>query len=293
MDIDSAMANVEEHDGVLVGPYRAPANLAQGIAGSIHDDKTAQGLGFRGGTVAGSVHMQQFPPLLVRAFGPQWFEHGTISTYFRNATVHGEPVRPFGRVPARRNDAQIEIWMQREDGLQVLEGTASVGSPGVPTFIEERLRSLPPRGETRILANAVPGTRTDELPVPATEVERWASRLDAMTEPLDWYAGPSPWGGPIFDPGAAVQLFRGPEQHFNLNREGVVGLFGAIEVRHVTGPIMKGRDYTCSGELVYAGETPKSEYIWYRSMLHDHGTDVAEMTMMLRFMKASSPLWAS
>ena len=102
MDIDSAMAEVREDAGVLVGPFRAPANLAADVRGSIHDDATAQKLGFRGGTVAGSVHMQQFPPLLVRAFGPEWFETGTISTYFRNATTHGEPVRPFGRVPARR-----------------------------------------------------------------------------------------------------------------------------------------------------------------------------------------------
>ena len=97
MDIDSAMAAIEEADGILAGPFRAPANLAADSAGSIHDDKTAQGLGFRGGTVAGSVHMQQFPPMLVRMFGPEWFEHGTISTYFRNATMHGERVRPFGR----------------------------------------------------------------------------------------------------------------------------------------------------------------------------------------------------
>ena len=63
MDIDSAMAAIEERDGVLTGPQRAPANLAADAAGSIHDDTTAQKLGFRGGTVAGSVHMQQFPPM--------------------------------------------------------------------------------------------------------------------------------------------------------------------------------------------------------------------------------------
>ncbi|MQA00538.1 MAG: hypothetical protein GEU80_14610 [Dehalococcoidia bacterium] len=77
MDIDSAVAAIEEQDGVMRGPLKAPANLAADAAGSIHDDKTAQKLGFRGGTVAGSVHMQQFPPVLVRAFGPEWFETGT------------------------------------------------------------------------------------------------------------------------------------------------------------------------------------------------------------------------
>ncbi len=291
MDIDSAMAAIQEHDGVLTGPLKAPANLAADAAGSIHDDETAQKLGFRGGTVAGSVHMQQFPPMLVRAFGPEWFETGTISTYFRNATMHGEPVQPFAKVPARRTDAQTDIWMHRDTGALVLEGTASVGNPGVPTCIDERLANLPERGETRILELARPGTTTPEEPVHRTDPVRRERQLQAMTEPLDWYDGPTPWGGPIVNPGVAVGLFRGPERHFNLRREGVVGLFGAIEIRHLNGPIFEDRAYTCSGELLAVGETPKSEYIWYRSTLHEQGRDVAQMVMMLRFMKASSPLW--
>ena len=40
----------------------------------IHDDATAAELGFRGGTVAGDVHMNQFPPVLLRVFGKEWFE---------------------------------------------------------------------------------------------------------------------------------------------------------------------------------------------------------------------------
>ena len=83
------------NENVIAGPVRRPRNLAAEIAGSIHDDKTASKLGFRGGTVAGSVHMDQFPPLLIEAFGPQWFETGSLSLYFRNATTDGEPVQAF------------------------------------------------------------------------------------------------------------------------------------------------------------------------------------------------------
>lgn len=54
---------------VITGPVRRPRNMAAHIAGSIHDDATATALGFRGGTVAGSVHLDQFPPLLIQAFG--------------------------------------------------------------------------------------------------------------------------------------------------------------------------------------------------------------------------------
>ncbi|MGI8925724.1 MAG: hypothetical protein ACR2HN_03635, partial [Tepidiformaceae bacterium] len=49
-------------DGVLSGPYRnvIDPNIGAG-AGSIHDPATAQKLGFRGGTVAGSKQLDLFP----------------------------------------------------------------------------------------------------------------------------------------------------------------------------------------------------------------------------------------
>ena len=60
--------------------------------GSIHDDATAAKLGFRGGTVAGSIHMDQYAALLVELYGQRWFERGALSVYFLNATVDGEAV---------------------------------------------------------------------------------------------------------------------------------------------------------------------------------------------------------
>src|SRR5436309_15338326 len=128
-------AEISERDGVLIGPYRRPRNLSTNVRGSIHDDATAQKLGFRGGTVAGSIHMQQFPPVLVRAFGERWFETGSLSTYFRNATMDRERVRAFVEVPTNSladSNGQVNVWMDREDGMRVLEGTASVGIPSEP-----------------------------------------------------------------------------------------------------------------------------------------------------------------
>src|SRR5262245_65830585 len=107
------------------GPVRHPRNLYSGSAGSIHDDATATRLGFRGGTVAGSVHLDQFPPLLVRAFGEEWFTTGTLSLYFRHATTDGEPVQAHVAV----DGAQARAWMTGPDGVLVAEGTASVGDP--------------------------------------------------------------------------------------------------------------------------------------------------------------------
>ena len=60
----SDAAGIVEQNGVLIGPYRRPRNLAATVRGSIHDDATAQKLGFRGGTVAGSIHTEQLRPVL-------------------------------------------------------------------------------------------------------------------------------------------------------------------------------------------------------------------------------------
>ena len=95
-------SEIELRDHLFVGPLRRSVNNASKVAGSIHDDATATKLGFRGGTVAGSIHLELFPPLLLRAFGQRWFERGTISMYFLNATTDREAVRAFVKEPAAR-----------------------------------------------------------------------------------------------------------------------------------------------------------------------------------------------
>src|SRR5690606_30578636 len=159
---------------------------------------------------------------------------------FRSATTHGVPVKPFGRVPDRRTDAQIEIWAEKEDGTQVLEGTAKAGNPGEPSILEERLRNLPARGDVRILCHVEPGLQTDAYPT-RIDRERAQRQIDAMTEPLTWYTESSPWGGPVVNPGMAVGILRACEPGFDLRRHKAVGLFGAIEINHLAGPMFLDR----------------------------------------------------
>lgn len=283
-----------ERDGVVTGPFRAPRNMASGAGeGSIHDDATAQRLGFRGGTVAGSIHMEQLPPLLLRAFGERWFEKGTLSCYFRNATTDREPVRAFIRLPGADNpDGPADVWMEKEDGLTVLEGYASAMVPTEDTLVRRRLAQAPQPEDIRILANLRVGQELPTVPV-RLKKEGIERRLSVMTEPLDWYAGPSPWGGPIANPGSFVGMMRATEQAVRGQIRNVVGLFGAIEIAHLNGPVFLDHDYEVDGKIIAIGETPKSEYYAYEAVLHEPsgGRDVALMIMMLRFMKASSPLW--
>jgi hypothetical protein len=304
---------ITANDGVLVGPLREPRNLAANETGSIHDDKQAQRLGFRGGTVAGSIHMEQFPPLLGRAFGERWFETGSLSCYFRNATMDREPVRAFVELPFDVNlespavnlpggvggisfdpppsaDAQVNVWMERDDGTLVLEGTASVGSPSEPSLLRQKLAEEREAGEQRILGHLAIGDVGEPVKVRLTAADVRA-RLDAITEPLEWYTGDSPWGGAIVEPGLLVHMMVQVQRRIALPAD-AVGLYGAIEVRHMAGPVFMERDYEVSGDVLAVGQTPKTEYLWYETVMHEGATKVASMLMMLRFMKASSPLWA-
>lgn len=287
-------AGIIEQEGVLRGPLRAPHNEHQQAPDSIHNDDVAKPLGFRGGTIAGSIHMEQFPPLLVHAFGERWFENGGLSTYFRNATTDGEPVRAFCASPAGsgRADAQVDVWMERDDGMRVLEGTASAGTPAEPSYIRQKLQEPREAGELRILEHLATGAALDPLPVrlPAKVA---TARQKIATEPLPWYDGGSPWGASVLSPTLLVQIMYEAHRRLKLGRTPAVGLFGAIEIQHVNGPAFVDTDYEVSGTVLQLGVTPKTEYVWFETMLREPGgRDIASMVMMLRFMKASSPAWA-
>jgi len=279
---------------VLAGPVRRPRNLAADVAGSIHDDATATALGFRGGTVAGSIHMDQFPPLALRAFGSGWFEHGSLSLYFRHATTDGEPVRAFIEQPPRKRDVQTRAWATTSDDVVVAEGTAGLGHPAETSALRSRdLRPVDP-AQLRMLASFKPGDVLGEVTL-SPDGERQRQRIDrqGMTEPLDWYTGPSPWGGPIASPSAVVDLlYARLLDNAKASMGHHVGLFGAIEIRFHSGPVLLDGRYRVTGEVVAVSQTPKTEVLWFDSQARDSsGTLVADMRMMLRQLKQSSPLY--
>lgn len=281
-------------DGVITGPLRRSVNQAQRVRDSIHNDAVASKLGFRGGTVAGSIHLELFPPLLLEAFGPRWFERGTLSINFRNATTDREPVRAKLVQPTpEATDAQVGATIERDDGMLVGEGTASVGDVEEPSALSQMDLSRFDVGELRILEGVAAGNAIPEAEV-AMPSDHQRSRLDVITEPLEWYAESSPWGGPVASPATIVHhLYAHPARVIGSKAGRAVGLFGAIEVRHVNGPLVLDETYRVGGEVVAVGESPKTEYVWFES--HADAADgrrVAEMRMQLRWMKASSPLYA-
>lgn len=280
-------------EGILSTPYRNVVNPNHDAgAGSIHDDATATKLGFRGGTVAGNNHMDLFAPLGLHAFGQPWFERGSLSLYFRNATIDREPVSARIRVPAAVDNVQTDAWVFREDGMLVAEGTIACGTHAEPTALQRiPMDEISPEG-CRILARIQPG---EDIPAQGFILSSKAAdeRMAVNTENLTWYAGDSPWGARVASPAAYINALWGPPTaHLRKRVPNSVGLFGAIEIRNVNGPLLVDTPYTISGKVLAVGQSPKTEFFWFESWADDQsGRRVAEHRMLLRFMKASSELW--
>ncbi len=275
----------------IAGEFRRPKNTASQAKGSIHDDATASKLGFRGGTVAGSLHMDQYVPLLIQAFGAPWLERGNISLYFRQATVDQEAVRAFATPAA--HEARARLRMENEAGDLISEGTASCLGADEKTELYARARAQTPAvpGALRLLAACAVGDETADVPLRAA-AETLARRLETIPERIDAYE-PRDGVPAVLSPSIAVQLFRDVEKTLWTRIEPVVGLFGAIELQFLKGPLRADTDYIGRGRILALSESPKTENIWYQAWASDPktGEDVGWMIMYLRFLKASSPLW--
>ncbi|MEX2236675.1 MAG: hypothetical protein WEB00_03950 [Dehalococcoidia bacterium] len=288
--VQASETDIRVENGVINGGLRHTRN-PDGATSSIHNDEIAQRVGFRGGTVAGSYHIDLFPPLLVQAFGPAWFERGSLSLNYLNPTTDGEPVRAFIRQPDKLQDAQVEAWIEREDGMKVAEGSAGAGNPEGPSFLRSRDLNRYAEGEYRILdgVNVGDDTGSGNITLDRGYHER---RMEVITDRLEEYEQ-SMWGGAVVSPAALVHmLYDRPASGIYSSIRKAVGLFGAIEIRHVNGPALVGQDYDVAGKIVGRGQSPKSEYFWFESWLQGNdGARVAEMLMQLRFMKVGSPLY--
>lgn len=276
-------------EGWRCGPWRRPSNNSRHEAGTIHADETAQRLGFRGGPVAGSIHLESFVPLLTQVFGAAWPRTGSLSVWFHEPTLDGEPV--CAQV-AEAAGARRAVRLLAADGRVVLSGTASAGLDDHGA-LRQRLAAQRPGAAPRILAPLRVGFRAAHLPtrVPRAEVER---RRPLLTE---LPATPGPGADDVAPMAAAVHALRVFEERLPIARSGVgggfVGLFGGIEWQWLDGPLQIDHPYEVRGEVVAISDSPRSEMLWTETVAHDpaRGVDAARMLMLSRLLKNSSPLW--
>ena len=269
----------------LAGEYRTPRNAFQQAPGSIHNDAVASKLGFKGGTVPGSVHMDQFVPMLLQTYGERWFETGDISLYFTQATVDAEQVRAV----LTPGEGRSRLTMYNEPGALICRGTASVQAPDSLSELSQVLQqqvAVDP-SKLRILGAYKVGDEVTGIPI-RLEVEKLQDSLKRITEPHALYTERN-----VLPPSHMVSLSHQVRPRVLEKAGKSVGLFGALEVRQYRGPLHAGIDYVARTKMLKFSESPKAEAVWYDVVITDpkSGLDVACIQYFLRFMKASSALY--
>ena len=271
---------------LIVGEWERPRNIAADVHGGIHDDEAAKRLGFRGAWVSGRVHLSTFVPCLLEAFGPRWFEHGTISMDFRYGTLDQEEVRAIiSKPPTGIADAQVGARLERPDGTVVAIGTVSVGDTTESSWLQRKDMHAHDAGPYELVDLIMPGDKFSDQVV--TLSEEAAQRMTAGTVALPWYSSESPWGGPVASPGLMVNaLGSACGGYLKEHPYRGVPIDGATELRNINGPVLVGQPYRVGGGIVARGKSPRSEYFWYESWLDDmDGRRVAEMLLQWRCVK--------
>jgi len=282
-------------EGVTAGPVRRPTNFSKDAVGSIHDDARAQELGFRGGTVAGNIHFEQYPPLLIQVLGEDWLRNGSLSLYFLNATTDGEPVQAFvgPAEPRPEGGLRARVWMETPEGVRVNEGTASVGPPDEHSELRQRLASVKPATDLRIFKPTKVGDTVRDIPS-RQDSGKTSPRVERITEPMDCYVDPAIMGGLVAAPSAAIDALRAVELPMFTVDGPYVGMFGAIELQFLNGPVFVDYDYLADGKVLALSESPKTEAAWFESFIRpaSGGAPVARLLLLTRLLKGSSPLWS-
>lgn len=292
---------ITETAEALIGPWHQPRQMLQAQTydahASIHDDATAQKLGFKGGTIEGPTHFSQFAPLGARLWGQAWFETGCLSAHYRSVCYEGEEVQAILSKPLQ-GTSQCQIQMVKRDGTEVLRGTASVGEPHAATALEARLGELKPLTDPVILRDvkvahtskrqavrmAFDQTMGDLYPFSLRQ------KLAVITESSPYYSGTdNPWGRAIIPMEMLSVLFQYRSKEDPLPTKGpAVGLFADQEIRLVKGPLFVDQDYEVEREVVALSGSRRTESAWARTRVFDRaGTVVATMLLNMATLKDS------
>ena len=121
--------------GTQLPELRVRAQNVQARAGrdeeeNIHDDATAQRLGFQRGFVAFGQSLGWMSRMLLDYFGPAYVESGRFECRFRSPIFDDDDVAIRGEITERVEEPGgvrlvCDVWIEKEDGTRAVVGTAS------------------------------------------------------------------------------------------------------------------------------------------------------------------------
>jgi hypothetical protein len=228
--------------------------------------------------------MNQFVPLILKLYGDTWLEHGTLSAFFTQATVDNEQVR----ATAERSGERLRLRLYNEPGNQICEATASLTVPDDGAELAGRMAAQDPAepGRLRILVDVKVGDEQRDIPLKVTR-EALLRQLETITEDI-------PADDNVLPPGVVIHLAHGVRSVVLGQQKQAVGLFGALEIRQLKGPLRADVDYLARTRILKLSESPRTENVWYDVTIADAKTkeDIGVVRFLIRLMKGSSPLWA-
>ena len=283
----------------IAGPLREPRQMLaeQEYGGhlSIHDDETAEKLGFAAGPIEGPTHFSQFVPLLVEIWGTDFLERGSISSHYQNVCTEGDRVRAFAERPTDGDARCIRIFAEKADGTPVLSGTATLGPDFPASELDQRMARLRSPGKLLILEELRVGMKGAEVEQVKMDFDQHMGalypfslkqKLEKITEPSPLYteegSAASPWKRPIIpwemvsvlaesSAGRARFPIRGP----------AIGLFADQEIKMINGPLFVGHPYTLEREIVAISESRRTESYWVLTRIFDGATGEPAAEMLL------------
>ncbi len=278
-------------DLAIAGPLREPRQMLadQEYGGhlSIHDDETAEKLGFSAGPIEGPTHYSQFVPLVLDLWGQDFLERGCLSFHYQNACTEGDRVRAFVACPKSDAERALRLWAEKSDGTPVLAGTATMGPDYPPSELDTRLTRLRPPGKLRILEDLRVGMRGESREEVTMDFDQHMGalypftlnqKLEVITEPSPWYTrdegGRSPWKRPILPWEMVSVLAESKHESTNFPVKGpAVGLFADQEIKLINGPLFVGHPYLLEREIVALSESRRTESYWVRTTILDGETE--------------------
>lgn len=296
---------IDDLGGVIAGPWRHPRQMLQaqsyGDHATIHDEATAQALGFRSGTIEGPTHCSQFAPLCALFWGRIFYERGCISVHFRQPAFDGDQLRAFADRPGP-GARLTRIWLTNREGVAMAEGTASVNA--AQTELDARLADLKPLQHRIILKDVEIGMRTQRRPVVMDFGQAMGTlypftlddKLAVITEPSPWNSREqgrtSPWGRAVIPFEMISVLLKYTDENPPFPVPSVmVSLIADQEIRLVDGPLFVGEHYELDQEVVAFSGSRRTESMWIRTRLFRSGTDseVANMLINQASLKETLP----
>ena len=283
----------------IAGPLREPRQMLaeQEYGGhlSIHDDDTAEKLGFAAGPIEGPPHFSQFVPLLVELWGTDFLERGSISSHYQNVCTEGDQVRAFAERPADADARCIRIWAEQADGTPVLTGTATLGPDFPPSELDQRMARLRAPGKLLILEDLRVGMKGAEVEHVKMDFDQnmgalypfsLNQKLEKITEPSPFYTkeggADSPWKRPIIPWEMVSVLAESSSGRARFPVKGpAIGLFADQEIKMIAGPLFVGHPYTLEREIVAISESRRTESYWVRTRIFDGETSELAAEMLL------------